>query len=75
MVYSNLLTEKVTFFYIQLIHFKVATTFLIQFTETLLLDNECPQEVRLAARGKPCMLAYKRIEAKIAWPTTASAFQ
>lgn len=44
-------------------------------TETLLLESECPQEARLEARGKPCMLAYKRIEAKIAWPTTSSVFQ
>lgn len=43
--------------------------------ETLLLDSDCPQEARLAARGKPCMLAYKRIDAKIAWPTTSQTFQ
>lgn len=41
-------------------------------TETLLMDNDCPQEARLAARGKHCMLAYKRIDAKIAWPTMTS---
>lgn len=44
-------------------------------SETLLLDSDCPQEARLAARGKPCMLAYKRIDAKIAWPTTSQTFQ
>lgn len=43
-------------------------------TETLLLDSDCPQEIRLSARGKPCMLAYKRIDAKIAWPTTSQTF-
>lgn len=51
------------------------TIFFLVIAETLLLESECPQEVRLAARGKPCMLAYKRIEAKIAWPTTSSVFQ
>ncbi|XP_031634715.1 protein sprint isoform X2 [Contarinia nasturtii] len=48
---------------------------LVDGEETLLLDSDCPQEARLAARGKPCMLAYKRIDAKIAWPTTSQAFQ
>lgn len=41
--------------------------------ETLLMDSECPQDARLAARGKHCMLAYKRIDAKIAWPTTTAS--
>lgn len=40
--------------------------------ETLLADNDCPQEARLTARGKHTMFAYKRIDAKIAWPTTSS---
>ncbi|KAF7281801.1 hypothetical protein GWI33_004236 [Rhynchophorus ferrugineus] len=35
--------------------------------ETMLLDNECPQE--FMKEGKHTMLAYKRIDAKIAWPT------
>ncbi|XP_055306963.1 protein sprint isoform X2 [Sitodiplosis mosellana] len=48
---------------------------LVDGEETLLLDSDCPQEIRLTARGKPCMLAYKRIDAKIAWPTTSQAFQ
>lgn len=35
-------------------------------SETMLLDNECPQDFIIA--GKHTMLAYKRIDAKIAWP-------
>ncbi|EDW29727.1 GL14882 [Drosophila persimilis] len=46
---------------------------LVDGEETLLSDAECPQEARLAAKGKHCMLAYKRIDAKIAWPTTQPA--
>ncbi|KAL9881270.1 src homology 2 domain-containing protein sprint isoform 6-T14 [Glossina fuscipes fuscipes] len=42
---------------------------LVDGEETILNDNECPQDIRLAAKGKHCMLAYKRIDAKIAWPT------
>uniref|UniRef100_A0A1I8Q804 Protein sprint n=1 Tax=Stomoxys calcitrans TaxID=35570 RepID=A0A1I8Q804_STOCA len=42
---------------------------LVDGEETPLNDNECPQDIRLAAKGKHCMLAYKRIDAKIAWPT------
>ncbi|XP_055595629.1 protein sprint isoform X3 [Uranotaenia lowii] len=42
---------------------------LIDGEESLLQDNECPQDVRMAAAGKHCMIAYKRIDAKIAWPT------
>ncbi|XP_048526431.1 protein sprint isoform X5 [Dendroctonus ponderosae] len=34
--------------------------------ETMLLDNECPQD--FMKDGKHTMLAYKRIDAKIAWP-------
>ncbi|XP_023031144.1 protein sprint isoform X2 [Drosophila willistoni] len=45
---------------------------LVDGEETLLTDAECPQDARLAAKGKHCMLAYKRIDAKIAWPTTAT---
>ncbi|KAM8718463.1 hypothetical protein ACLKA7_001640 [Drosophila subpalustris] len=44
---------------------------LVDGEETLLTDAECPQDARLAAKGKHCMLAYKRIDAKIAWPTAA----
>ncbi|XP_067637546.1 protein sprint isoform X2 [Eurosta solidaginis] len=43
---------------------------LVDGEETLLNDTECPQDVRLASKGKHCMLAYKRIDAKIAWPTS-----
>ncbi|XP_026848329.1 protein sprint isoform X4 [Drosophila persimilis] len=46
---------------------------LVDGEETLLSDAECPQDARLAAKGKHCMLAYKRIDAKIAWPTTQPA--
>ncbi|XP_017086859.2 protein sprint isoform X4 [Drosophila bipectinata] len=46
---------------------------LVDGEETLLTDAECPQDARLAARGKHCMLAYKRIDAKIAWPTAHPA--
>ncbi|XP_054730491.1 protein sprint isoform X2 [Anastrepha obliqua] len=42
---------------------------LVDGEETLLNDVECPQDVRFAAKGKHCILAYKRIDAKIAWPT------
>ncbi|XP_060531788.1 protein sprint isoform X4 [Cylas formicarius] len=35
--------------------------------ETILLDNECPQD--FIKEGRHTMLAYKRIDAKIAWPT------
>lgn len=37
------------------------------------METDCPQEARLVARGKHCLLAYKRIDAKIAWPTMGSA--
>lgn len=79
MVYSNLSMEKVGVIFLGRPFQPSAANNLIEITffsisETLLTDSECPQEVRLAARGKPCMLAYKRIEAKIAWPTTSSAF-
>lgn len=46
-----------------------STDTFIHSTETLMTDAECPQESRLAARGQHCLFAYKRIEAKIAWPT------
>ncbi|KAK0090356.1 hypothetical protein PV325_001130 [Microctonus aethiopoides] len=39
---------------------------LVQGEETLLGDHECPQEL------SHCLFAYKRIEAKIAWPKTTS---
>ncbi|XP_065366337.1 protein sprint isoform X5 [Calliphora vicina] len=42
---------------------------LVDGEETLLNEIECPQDIRLATKGKHCMLAYKRIDAKIAWPT------
>ncbi|XP_011505288.1 PREDICTED: protein sprint [Ceratosolen solmsi marchali] len=35
--------------------------------ETLLGDQECPQEI------SHCLFAYKRIDAKIAWPKTANS--
>lgn len=38
--------------------------------ETMLADNECPQD--FMNNGKHVMLAYKRIDAKIAWPKQQS---
>ena len=35
-------------------------------SETMLLDNECPQD--FITGSKHTMLAYKRTDAKIAWP-------
>ncbi|XP_076221722.1 src homology 2 domain-containing protein sprint isoform X5 [Nomia melanderi] len=37
-----------------------------KYSETLLGDHECPQEL------SHCLFAYKRIDAKIAWPRTSS---
>ncbi|XP_067011563.2 protein sprint [Anabrus simplex] len=47
---------------------------LVDGEETLLGDGECPQDVKCAVTqvGKHCMFAYKRIDAKIAWPRTSS---
>ncbi|RZF37491.1 hypothetical protein LSTR_LSTR013728 [Laodelphax striatellus] len=47
---------------------------LVDGEETLLGDGECPQDVKglVADVGKHCMFAYKRIDAKIAWPRTTS---
>ncbi|XP_043244888.1 protein sprint-like isoform X2 [Amphibalanus amphitrite] len=44
---------------------------LINGDETLVGDLECPQLVKqeLASKGVHCMFSYKRLEAKIAWPT------
>ncbi|KAF2902400.1 hypothetical protein ILUMI_03797, partial [Ignelater luminosus] len=39
---------------------------LVDGEETMLADNECPQD--FMNEGKHVMLAYKRIDAKIAWP-------
>lgn len=41
---------------------------LINGDETLLQDNECPQEVS-ALTQKKCVFIYRRLDAKIAWPT------
>ncbi|KAF5308871.1 hypothetical protein FQR65_LT00571 [Abscondita terminalis] len=43
---------------------------LMEGEETMLADNECPQDFMNG--GKHVMLAYKRIEAKIAWPKQQS---
>ncbi|KAI4463063.1 rab gdp/gtp exchange factor [Holotrichia oblita] len=43
---------------------------LVDGEETLLGDNECPQD--FMCEGKHVMLAYKRIDAKIAWPKQQS---
>ncbi|PSN53428.1 hypothetical protein C0J52_05143 [Blattella germanica] len=47
---------------------------LVDGEETLLADGECPQDIKgtVAKAGKHCMFAYKRIDAKIAWPRTSS---
>lgn len=39
-------------------------------TESLLADNECPHKVKsdLTTHGFHCTFAFKRIDAKIAWP-------
>jgi Ras and Rab interactor 2/3 len=36
--------------------------------ETLLMDNDCPQDIRLASAGKHCTLVFRRFDSKIAWP-------
>ncbi|KAK9512437.1 hypothetical protein O3M35_000871 [Rhynocoris fuscipes] len=47
---------------------------LIDGEETILTDSECPQDVKgnISNNGKHCMFAYKRIDAKIAWPKSTS---
>lgn len=46
---------------------------LVDGEETLLGEGECPQDIRgsVVSAGKHCMFAYKRIDAKIAWPRTS----
>ncbi|XP_072932619.1 protein sprint isoform X4 [Epargyreus clarus] len=39
--------------------------------ETMLNENDCPQEVMSEKSGQNFILAYKRIDAKIAWPQQA----
>ncbi|GBP31775.1 Protein sprint [Eumeta japonica] len=39
--------------------------------ETMLNENDCPQDVLLDKSGQNFILAYKRIDAKIAWPQQA----
>ncbi|XP_073946093.1 src homology 2 domain-containing protein sprint isoform X2 [Choristoneura fumiferana] len=39
--------------------------------ETMLNENDCPQEVMAEKSGQNFILAYKRIDAKIAWPQQA----
>ncbi|XP_045512355.1 protein sprint isoform X5 [Pieris brassicae] len=39
--------------------------------ETMLNENDCPQEVMSEKSGQNFVLAYKRIDAKIAWPQQA----
>lgn len=41
---------------------------LVDGEETLLQDNECPQEVLILTQKK-CVFIYHRLDAKIAWPT------
>lgn len=44
--------------------------FLSIYTETLLMDNDCPQDIRLASSGtaKNSTLVFRRFDSKIAWP-------
>ncbi|XP_059480304.1 protein sprint [Neocloeon triangulifer] len=46
---------------------------LVDGEETLLNDGECPQDVKdiVSQDGRHCVFAYKRIDAKIAWPRTS----
>lgn len=37
----------------------------------MLNENDCPQEVMSEKSGQNFVLAYKRIDAKIAWPQQA----
>lgn len=37
----------------------------------MLNENDCPQEVMSEISGKNFTLAYRRIDAKIAWPQQA----
>ncbi|KAA0199779.1 hypothetical protein HAZT_HAZT001432 [Hyalella azteca] len=41
-----------------------------EYCESVLGDNECPQSVRneLSHSGHHCIIAFKRTDAKIAWP-------
>lgn len=41
---------------------------LVDGEESLLQDNECPQEVSILTQKK-CVFIYHRLDAKIAWPT------
>lgn len=41
------------------------------FLETMLNENDCPQEVMSEKSGQNFTLAYRRIDAKIAWPQQA----
>lgn len=41
------------------------------FAETMLNENDCPQDVMSEKSGQNFILAYKRIDAKIAWPQQA----
>jgi len=45
---------------------------LVNGEETILTDNECPQELVQRNDGQHVTLAYKRIDAKIAWPRNTS---
>ncbi|KAG8248252.1 E3 ubiquitin protein ligase rin2 [Homalodisca vitripennis] len=47
---------------------------LVDGEETLLAETDCPQDIKgtVSTIGKHCMFAYKRIDAKIAWPRTTS---
>lgn len=44
------------------------------FLEFLLSETDCPQDIKTStsASGNHCLFAYKRIDAKIAWPHSPS---
>ncbi|XP_065205271.1 protein sprint isoform X2 [Planococcus citri] len=48
---------------------------LVEGEETPMNDSDCPQDMKieLAKAGKHCIFAYKRLDAKIAWPTTTTS--
>ncbi|XP_050442799.1 protein sprint isoform X2 [Adelges cooleyi] len=48
---------------------------LVNGQEFLLLETDCPQDIKstTTASGNHCLFAYKRIDAKIAWPHSPSS--
>lgn len=48
---------------------------LVNGEETLLMESECPYSIKaeLTASGMDCAFAYKRVDAKIAWPLSSKS--